>query len=253
MEIVIVEDEVAAYKHMQRLIRNSRDNSLSVLAWIKSVEELQEWLSHNVEPDLLLLDIQLSDGLIFDLFANVSLNCPIVFTTAYERYAVKAFDYNALSYLLKPISQRQFDDMVEKVKTNTSIYRVNSSINKLLSTLGSNDDTDFRKRFLLRKNGRYFVVQTTNISYICINPSVILETLDGDRYILGNTLDELMNQLDPSKFFRCNRQIIVNVDAIDSVVPYFKNSLLLILRTKTDFEIIISKDKVKAFKVWMDR
>ncbi|MDM8173651.1 LytTR family DNA-binding domain-containing protein [Olivibacter sp. 47] len=254
MKVVVIEDEIAAYNNIERLVRNSREESLLIIAWIKSVEEAQEWLANNDEPDLLLMDIQLSDGLVFELFESIQLNCPVVFTTAFDSYALKAFDYNALSYLLKPISQIQFDNMVEKVKKNTSIYRINSSLNNLISKLDrKNEKNIFRERFLLKKGEKYFIVQTSNIAYICISPSVILETFDGERFILGNTLDELMNQLDPSKFFRCNRQTVVNVEAITAVVPYFKNSLRLTLKTKTDFEIVISKDKVKEFKIWMDK
>jgi len=254
MKIVVVEDEIAAYNNIERLVRNFKGESLSIIAWLKSIEEVEKWFMLNSEPDLLLLDIQLSDGLVFELFANLEINCPIVFTTAFDHYAIKAFDYNALSYLLKPISQTQFDDMIKKVFHNSSNYKIDSSLRRLITQLDTyNSKNILRERFLLKKGEKYFVVKTSNIRYIYIDHSVILETIEGDRFILGSTLDELVNQLDPLKFFRCNRQVIVNVDAITIVIPYFKNSLLLKLDTKTDFEIVIPKDKVRAFKLWMDR
>ncbi len=254
MKIVVVEDEVAAYNNIERLVRNSKIEPITVIAWLKSIEETEKWLIINGEPDLLLLDIQLSDGLVFELFVNMEINCSIVFTTAFDHYAIKAFDYNALSYLLKPISQSQFDEMIKKVIQNNSTYKVNQSLLSLITQLDAyNSKSTTRERFLLKKGDKYFVVKTSNICYVYLNPSVIIETFEGERFIVGGTLDELINQLDPKKFFRCNRQVAVNIDSVITVIPYFKNSLLLKLKRESDFEIVIPKDKVRAFKLWMDR
>lgn len=250
MKAVIVEDEVVAAQALQGLVAEIYPD-IEFLAVLQSIDESVEWFRNHSMPDLVFLDIHLADGSSFSIFEEVDITCPIIFTTAYDEYALKAFEVNSIDYLLKPISKKELERAIGKYRNLKSEKSENTDvINKLLSTIRG-ESQSYRSNFLVPEKDKLIPLAVQDIAYIYIDAKMVKALSFNQKvYYLDQTLDELMEQLDPHIFFRANRQYIVAKAAIKDMSIWFGNKLSLNLVVETPERILISKAKVGEFKQW---
>lgn len=230
------------------MIRNVR-NDIEILDVLDSVESGVNWLTENDQPDVIFSDIQLADGKSFDIYSQVKISCPIIFTTAYDEYAIKAFELNSVGYLMKPFSEDDLNKAISKVEEVP--VESSNNLNELLNHLGI--DKKYKTRFLIHKGDSLIPVATKDIAYIYTHDKlVVLVTKENQHYYLNQRMDELENQLDPKEFFRLNRQYISSFDAIEKVANHFNGKLRVYLKPVTEEEVMISRIKAAAFKAWLD-
>lgn len=250
MKIVILEDEPLAAKRLETLVK-SIEPTAEILAKLDSVRGTVKWLNEHPQPDLLLMDIQLADGLSFEVFQQVDVTAPIIFTTAYDEYAIRAFKVNSVDYLLKPIEQDELRAAMDKFKQQRHATS-QDQIGKVLESLLS-QRTDWKTRFLLKAGARFDVVETANVAYLYAEDKVVfLVTNEQKRYIIDDTLDELEHKLDPKCFFRLNRKYFSQLSAIERIEPHFNGRLKIKLRHRDDDDIYVSREKAELFKKWLD-
>jgi DNA-binding LytR/AlgR family response regulator len=245
MNILIIEDEKPAARRLSRMLAKL---NIEVQQMLHSVEESLNWLQNNEHPDLIFLDIQLSDGLSFEIFEEIEVNSAIIFTTAYDEYALKAFKLNSIDYLLKPLDEDELKvavDQFKKQQPKQSDVQVNlDDIRKLLI---NPVDRKFKKRLSI-KLGQHIKI----IHFYSENKSTYIHTKENRNYLLDHSLENWQEQLDPEQFFRVNRTFIVHINAIKDIVAYSNSRLKLILHSYKDQEIIVSRERVKEFKNWID-
>lgn len=249
MKVIIVEDEKLAAERLQ-LILHEYDPAIEVLSVLESVEETVRYLKTHPHPDLLLLDVQLSDGHSFNIFKQITYTKPVVFITAYDQYAINAFSMFSIDYILKPISREALAQALNKFHllsfsfSNIDLNKFEKEWNKPL----------YKKRFIGRVGQRLFFTDVTEIAFFhADNKIVYLTDRDGNKYVIDYTLEKLETVLDPSKFFRLNRRFIVNIDAIQQVKPYYNSRLKLYVKgADSEEEMIISREKVADFKLWAE-
>jgi len=246
--ILIIEDEKPNAARLKRLISVIKPDAV-VLDVLESVSETVDWLLKNECPDLIMMDVRLPDGLSFEIFEQLNPKCPIIFTTAYDEYAVRAFKFNSIDYLLKPIEQDELEHsfrMVEEKQQNDTT----KSIEGLLSQMTKKE---YRNRFLLPYRDGFKTVLVNDIEYIYSELRITKARLqNGHEEVLPQTLEELEQQLDPKFFYRANRQFIVHIDAIRQIHNYFNGKLKIELLKSPAIEIIVSREKALAFKMWLD-
>ncbi len=248
MKALIIEDEMMAAKALQKLIGEVSPDT-EIVDVLESVEESVEWLENNPMPDLMFMDIHLADGSSFAIFEKVNVTCPVIFTTAYDEFALKAFEVNSLDYLLKPISREALERAMNKFQTLAGARFNADKIERLLEQLG--EKKRYRSYFLLPERDKLVPLSTKDIAYAYIDAkSVKIVTHEHKNYYLTHTLDDLMAQLDPVMFFRANRQFIVSREAIKDVSIWFGNKLAINLNVEVPEKIIVSKAKVAEFKCW---
>ena len=252
MKALIIEDETLAAQSLQKLISEVAPDT-EVIGVLQSIEESVAWFDENPMPDLIFMDIHLADGSSFAIFDKTDITCPVIFTTAYDEYALKAFEVSSIDYLLKPINRNDLTRAMNKFnalvgeKTDN-----NNAIETLLSHIGLKKN--YKSCFLVPERDKLVPLPTANIAYIYIeDKSVKTIALDGHTYYMSQTLDEIMNQLNPEDFFRANRQFIVSRKAIKDMTIWFGNKLSLNLLVKIPEDIIISKAKVAEFKTWFSQ
>ncbi len=255
MKVLIVEDEAPAFRRLQTLLQEI-DTSIQIVEVIDSVKEALKWFRTYELPDLIFMDIQLADGLSFEIFEQVKIPKPIIFTTAYDEYMLKAFKVNSIDYLLKPLNKKDLANSLIKLKEMKKSFGGNSQqdLKGILQTF-KNDlhETQYKSRFLVKTADRLVSVPTENIAYCYTeNGLVSIRTNSDKRYILDYPLDEIEKQLNPKLFFRLNRQFIANLEAIDEIHQYFKGKLLVKLQPNCMEEVIISREKASVFKKWLD-
>ena len=248
MKALIIEDEMMAAKALQKLIGEVSPDTV-IVDVLESIEESVEWLENNPMPDLMFLDIHLADGSSFAIFERVNVTCPVIFTTAYDEFALKAFEVNSLDYLLKPINREALERALNKFQTLAGARFNADKIERLLEQLG--EKKRYRSYFLLPERDKLVPLSTKDIAYAYIDAkSVKIVTHEHKNYYLTHTLDDLMAQLDPVMFFRANRQFIVSREAIKDVSIWFGNKLAINLNVEVPEKIIVSKAKVAEFKCW---
>ena len=248
MKALIIEDEIMAAKALKKLLGEVSPDT-DVVAVLESIEDSVEWISKHPMPDLMFMDIHLADGSSFAIFDRVTITCPVIFTTAYDEYALKAFEVNSIDYLLKPISREALDRALRKFHELAETRFDQTKINLILSQLG--DRKKYKSCFLLPERDKYIPVSVEDIAYIYIDAkSVKLVTLDQKAFYLSHTLDDLMAEIDPHLFFRANRQFIVSRKTIKDVSVWFGNKLAINLTVETPEKIIVSKARVGEFKSW---
>lgn len=246
MKILIIEDEMLAAQALQKIL-GEVSPGIEVLGVIETVEESIEWFGNNDMPDLLFMDIHLADGSSFSLFEKVEITCPVIFTTAYDEYALKAFEVNSIDYLLKPINKKDLKRALEKYKT---LIVGRSQMQKFMTQMEPAQKR-YRSCFLMPERDKLVPLPVTNIAYVYIDTkSVRIITFDNKNHFMSVTLDELMDMLDPSLFFRANRQFIVARSAIKDISIWFGNKLAINLSVEVPEKIIVSKAKVSEFKTW---
>ncbi|SFF09939.1 two component transcriptional regulator, LytTR family [Chitinophaga sp. CF118] len=246
--ILILEDEKPNADRLKRLIKMIRPG-INIIAVLESVTEAVTWISHNESPDLVMMDVRLADGLSFDIFEKVELKCPIIFTTAYDEYAIRAFKYNSIDYLLKPVEteelERAFTVLESRLQNDTQ-----KSIENVLNFI---NPKDYRSRFLLPFRDGYKTLLVDDVEYYYSELKITrAKLLNGNEEILQQSMEELELQLDPTRFFRANRQFIIHIDAVQQIHNYFNGKLKVILKNNKNVEIIVSRDKASLLKKWMD-
>lgn len=254
MKVLIIEDEKRAAQRLVNLIEET-DKNIVVLDILESIEESVNWLTANTQPDLIFLDIHLSDGLSFSIFNKVSISSPIVFTTAYDEYSLKAFDLNSIDYLLKPIDKTKLERSLTKWKNfHRSTDKQNNDLKTLLETIKSKNKI-YKTRFLISKADSFVIVPTEEIAYFYSEEKLsFIKTHNNMRHMLDESLDTIYDSLDPSIFFRINRQIIISINSIKAIHNYFNYKLKLdITPPNENLNTVISRLKVSEFKDWVGK
>lgn len=251
MNVVIIEDEKPAARRLNRMLA---DLNIEVNQMLHSVEESLNWLQNNIHPDLIFLDIQLSDGLSFEIFEEIEVKSAIIFTTAYDEYALKAFKLNSIDYLLKPIDSDELAAAVKQYESHlpkTSEVQVNlEDIRKLLI---NPIDRKYKKRLSIKVGQHIKIIPISEIEcFFSENKATYIHTAEKRNYLLDNSLENCEEQLNPEQFFRVNRTFIVHINAIKDIISYTNSRLKLVLETYNDQEIIVSRERVKDFKNWID-
>jgi DNA-binding LytR/AlgR family response regulator len=249
MKILIIEDERPTAELITRLIKQF-DNSYTVLGIIDSVEKGVNWfINKTVMPDLILADIQLTDGTSFDLFEQVNLELPVIFITAYNEFALNAFRLNSIDYLLKPLNFGDLKKAFDKFIRTKEIYqKLNlKEYNQIVST----NRKTFKRRFLIKSGNHYKYISTDEIAYFLSEEGLVFAgLLKGGRSIVENTITELSELLDPEQFFQVNRNAIASIKAISKFSGYFNRRLILQL-LPDNHEVIVSRERVQGFKEWL--
>ncbi|MBI3235930.1 MAG: response regulator transcription factor [Bacteroidetes bacterium] len=247
MRVIIIEDERPATDRLQTLLIEY-DPSIEVVACLESIEETVQYLKQHAHPDLLLLDIHLSDGHSFEIFKQVTYQKPVMFITAYDQYALNAFKMFSIDYILKPVSLEMLATALNKLKSLAGTFSA-VDFNRLIPEWQPNP---YKKRFLGKVGQRLFFIDTATIAFFqADNKIVYLVDKEGNRYVIEHTMEKLEEQLDPQYFFRLNRRFIVHIEAIQQVKPYFNNRLKLSVKgAGQSDDMVISRERVAGFKEW---
>ena len=250
MKIVIIEDEARAVGQLQRLLK-ACDFEHELLTVIDTVEDSLRWFQDNTLPDLVFMDIQLADGLSFEIFQKMDIEAPIIFTTAFDQYAIRAFKVNSVDYLLKPIQHDDLKKALDKFKKSNTPSPMDPAI--LRQLLGSFQTTPAREGILVKEGGGFFQVKVSELLYCYSEDSITFGVTLGKRFIINETIDELFDSLDPNKFFRINRGQIVAKNSIEKIDSYFNHRVKLSITNSRDQEFIVSRPKTSDFKDWLNR
>lgn len=249
LKIVIFEDEIHSAERLAKLVEEI-DSSIEIDAIIQTVKQGKIYFESSPEIDLILLDIQLSDGNSFEIFENIQTNIPIIFTTAFDEYAIKAFKLNSIDYLLKPIDKDELIAALKKYKNLNASEEVNY---QFISDMLKSQNKTYKQRFLVKKGNNLTYVLANEISFFRFADGLVdICTFDKNIYLVDHTLDKIGKLLDPDKFFRINRQYIINIESLVSIHTYFNSRLKLKIKGSAE-DLIVSRDKVKDFKAWLDR
>lgn len=252
--VLIIEDEAPAYRRLNGLLQEHHPE-FEVLEVIDAISEAVRWFEHHRAPDLIFSDIQLSDGLSFEIFKRVEPRCPIIFTTAYDEYMLEAFRTNGIDYLLKPIEAGDLLRSVAKFKALTGNGRATEvpDLSRLLERIGS-PAVRYKERFLVKIGARLLPLRTDDIAYFISRDGITeLTTREGRSYPIDQPLDELEQQLDPAAFYRLNRATIASLSSIAVVHQHFQGKLKVVLSPAAAQETMVSREKARAFKEWMER
>ena len=252
MKILIVEDEELAVKKLQKTLA-AVNESAEVVGTTDSIKATVEWLMGNPQPDLILMDIELADGQSFEIFNLTEVKSPVIFTTSYDEFALKAFKVNSVDYLLKPIQKDELQaalNKFQKIKTNADVS-IDSLVKELQQKL---QPKEYRKRFLVKFGQKLISVEIGEIAYFYSDGRLnFFKTSDNKKFVVDYTMDELEDMLDPKMYFRISRSFYVSVNSIEKIDDYFGNRLILGLKPAVDKEALVSREKVTEFKKWMGK
>ncbi|MEN2401553.1 LytTR family DNA-binding domain-containing protein [Flavobacterium sp. MC2016-06] len=254
MTTLIIEDEKPAARLLQRKLEKL---NIAVETMLHSVEESIDWFSNNEHPDLIFLDIQLSDGLSFEIFEKIDIKSAIIFTTAYDEYALKAFKLNSIDYLLKPIDEDDLDVAVTKFKARlpkleTEKTNLQLDFEQIRKMLSNPFEKNYKKRFTVKIGQHLKVITTDKIEcFFSENKGTYIHTFDNRNYLIDSTLEILEQELDMKEFFRVSRKFIVPLQAIKEIQVYTNSRLKVILPSYKEDEVIVSREKVQDFKAWL--
>jgi|SRR5574344_383892 DNA-binding LytR/AlgR family response regulator len=252
--VVIIEDEKPAARLLKSMIDKIRPEWNTVII-AGSIKEAVLWFSKNTHPDLIFLDIHLSDGNSFDFLSEVRPSSAIIFTTAYDEYALKAFSVNSIDYILKPIHQERLIESIEKYEHTygNSIKYNQDYLENLLDIMSNPTSKPYRTRFLICGVEEYITLQTDDIAYFYSeNHSVSAVTRQGKELVIDFTLDKIGEQLNPHQFFRANRQFLISINSIRKIEPYFGGKLIVAVIPPSKVPITISREKLTTFKSWLN-
>ncbi|WP_461534384.1 LytR/AlgR family response regulator transcription factor [Sinomicrobium sp.] len=249
MNVVIIEDEKPAARRLQRIAEKL---GLQVECLLYGVEEAVNWFQSHPAPDLILLDIQLSDGLSFEIFESVAIKCPVVFTTAYDEYALRAFKLNSIDYLLKPIDEEELAVAIAKYRERISFSQLNIDFEAIREMLVNPLDRSYKNRFTVKLGQRLKMIAVEDIEcFYSEHKGTYLYTRERRNYLLDTALDALETELSPDAFFRISRKCIVHISAIRDIIAYTNSRLQIHLHHFEEFQLIVSRDRVKTFKEWL--
>jgi DNA-binding LytR/AlgR family response regulator len=253
MKVLVVEDEKSAAKRIISLLKEV-DPNIEVLQIIDTVKKTVEWFQVHDSPDLLLLDIQLADGLCFEVFEKVEISSPVIFTTAYDQYALKAFEVFSLDYLLKPIDKEKLTRAIDKYKKIVGNSGKAPDATVLQNALEMIQGKRFKERFIV-KYGEH--IKSIPVDQICCFYSeekiTFLKTYQGRKFVVDYTIEQIESLIDPAQFFRINRKYIISVAAIEDVIVYSNSRLKLIVKHFHEMDMIVAREKVSRFKTWLDK
>ncbi|WP_298758718.1 LytTR family DNA-binding domain-containing protein [uncultured Psychroserpens sp.] len=250
MNIIIIEDEKPSARRLQRMLAELQIEAHTML---HSVEESIDWFQNNEHPDLIFLDIQLSDGLSFEIFETIDINSAVIFTTAYDEYALQAFKLNSIDYLLKPIDEDDLAKAVSKYKNRAPKQQsVTLDFNDIKKLLVNPIEREYKKRFSVKVGQHLKLVNIDDIEcFYSENKGTYAYTSEGRNYLLDTTLEQLEDELEPHKFFRISRKFYVNINAINDMVSYTNSRLQIKLNTFNEQEVVVARERVKDFKEWL--
>ena len=249
MNCLIIEDEKIAAEKLSGLI-NSYDQTIDIVGVIQSVKKAVEWLNTNEAPDLIFMDIQLADGLSFEIFEQTIVKTPVIFTTAYDEYALKAFKVNSIDYLLKPISQSELDQAIDKYKESNTLKEIPSQVFDNIMHLLTKK---YKTKFVIKvgEHIKVFTIEDVQCFY-SMEKYTFLQNNEGRDYAISYSLDQVENLIDPAKFFRINRRFLVSFLAISNIVSYSNSRLRINLKSNDSEDLIVSREKVQDFKKWLE-
>ena len=250
MKVLIIEDESHSAERLQRCIHTLHPD-YEVIGITKSIAQSIDFLQ-NEHPNLIFSDIRLQDGLSFDIFREIKVVSPIIFTTAYDQYAIQAFKYNSIDYLLKPIDSDELEAAIQKAAARISPSRQEPNLERLLEYLG-NPASRYRERFLVSHRDEYATIDAKNVSFIRSQQNITrIYLTDGTSATIPSTLDQLEKEMNPASFFRANRQYLIQVNHIKKVSNWFNYKLKVEMNGYSQEEILISREKAAGFKKWLD-
>ncbi|WP_147678635.1 LytR/AlgR family response regulator transcription factor [Algibacter pacificus] len=251
MNIIIIEDEKPSARRLQRQLKTL---NLETQTMLHSVEESISWFKDNPHPDLIFLDIQLSDGLSFEIFETIEIKSAVIFTTAYDEYALQAFKLNSIDYLLKPIDDEDLEIAVKKYQERAPQKKgVTLDFNDIKKLLVNPIDRVYKKRFSVKVGQHLKLINIDEIEcFYSENKGTYAHTTEGRNYLLDTTLDQLEDELEPQTFFRINRKFYVNINAIKDMVSYTNSRLQIKLQSYHEHEVIVARERVKDFKNWLE-
>lgn len=255
MKVLIVEDEPFAQQELRRLL-SITSHKMEVLACLDSVEDTVEWLSSHPSPDLMFLDIQLSDGLSFDIFRQQKVMCPVIFTTAFDEYSIQAFKVNSIDYLLKPIKINDLEHALNKFEAIRKQYQGNAAPSIDFSRLEQllKPQKEYKQRFIARLGDQIKHIALEDVAWFYAEDNVVfLITRSNSRYIIDYTIDQISSLVDPNIFARLNRGVIAGIHAIGKVSRYFNGRLLVELNPASPEPVYVSRAKAQTFIDWLDR
>jgi DNA-binding LytR/AlgR family response regulator len=254
MRVLIIEDEAPAARRLQKLLKES-GYDIEVLAEIESIEQAVRWLESNTAPDLILMDIELADGLSFEIFSQTVIYTPVIFTTAYDEYALQAFKVQSIDYLLKPIDIQELKRSLAKfsdLKQHFSSASPQFDLSSLMQAF-QNPTKEYKSRFLVKLGDRLIPVATNEVAYFQAEEKiVVLVTIENKKFAVDYSLDWLEQELNPKEFYRLNRQYITHLQAIKGIHQYFNGKLKINLQPDTKSEVTVSREKSAEFKRWLE-
>jgi DNA-binding LytR/AlgR family response regulator len=254
IKAVIIEDEQLIARELTNKIA-AVSSEVEVLEILPSLKTARRWLMQNAEPDLFFMDIQLSDGVSFELFDEFRLSAPVIFTTAYDEYAIRAFKVNGIDYLLKPVDEEDLRKAIDKAKAlATSQSALPVDMKQLMQALANPGASLYKEKFIVHQRNSWIPVSAKDVACFVRDNLNYLYTFSGEKYILDyTTLEDIEQLIDPKLFYRANRQTIIHIDAIQNVKPHENQKLSVFLKGPLKMEIDISREKAPAFKKWFDR
>ena len=250
MKVIIVEDETLSAEHLTLLL-NKIDSNINVIKYITTVKSAVKYFEEKLQADLVFLDIHLADGNSFDIFSKVKIDIPVIFTTAFDNYAIKAFKQNSIDYLLKPVNLQDLQFAINKFEKQQSL--TNKQLIDNIANAYQQLNKQYKSRFLVKKGQTIVTIQTGEIHHFESQNSLLyLNTTAGTRYLIDYTLDQLEEILQPKEFFRINRKIIIHIKSIEKVDAYFNGRLAVSSRQLEADKRIVSRERVNDFKKWLD-
>lgn len=253
MNVLIIEDEPLAAQRLETLIVDIIDHA-RVVSKIDSVKKSVQWLQKNAAPDLILMDIQLADGLSFQVFEQCEVKSPVIFTTAYDEYALKAFKVNSIDYILKPVDKTELANALRKLESLKSIQPTQEVLMQSISQAMSMLTKKYKERFVIKVGEHLKTVDVKNILYFYSQEkTTFCHTTDNRNHILDFTLEQLEGQVDSAEYFRVNRKYLVRGDSIQDIITYTNSRLRLVLKDSQDNDVIVARERVQDFRLWLDR
>jgi len=251
MNVLIIEDEKPSARRLQRMLERL---GVTVNKMLHSVEESVHWFQNNEHPDLIFLDIQLSDGLSFEIFDTIEIKSSIIFTTAFDEYALQAFKLNSIDYLLKPIDEDELQVAVEKYQElKPQSHNVQLNFEDIKKLLGNPLEREYKKRFTTKIGQHLKMISVDEIEcFYSENKGTYAHTTSGRAYLLDTSLEHLEEELSPKLFFRISRKYYININAIKDIISYTNSRLELKLNSYSDQEVIVARERVKDFKLWLE-
>lgn len=265
MNVLLIEDEELAVRKLSKLLQEV-DDSIKIVGTAASVRASVAWLESNPAPDLILMDIELADGQSFEIFEQTAVESPVIFTTSYDEYALRAFKVNSIDYLLKPIKRNELEASLAKhrrlqsqpdngtaepAEPNLDRMAIDALVQQLRQQV---QPTEYRKRFLVKHVQQWVPVEVSDIAYFYSEEGVSLfKTRSNQKFPVDYTLDELEKMLDPAQFFRANRQFILDIHSVQQIHPYFNNKLKISVKPSSEEEVIVSRERASDFKRWMGK
>jgi DNA-binding LytR/AlgR family response regulator len=251
--ILIIEDEPEAADRLKNLLGELLP-AATVLAALDSVSRSVRWLKTNPAPDLIFMDIQLADALSFEIFSQVEVTAPVIFTTAYNEYALRAFKVNSIDYILKPLDKEEVRLSLKKLETLTASRTDRDKMLESITMAMQSLTKRYKERFVLKVGEHLRSVEVDEILFFySLEKATFAQTTDGRKHILDFTLDQLESVLSPEKFFRINRKYIVGMKSIHDMISHVNSRLRLVLKTSDDHDIVVARERVQEFREWLDR